>query len=56
VSAPALTIVLRLEEPVSVTIDASNDSEYARLVDWVDNRYAQLLAAALDVIERERAA
>lgn len=55
-SAPALTIVLRLEAPVRVIIDAENDSEYARLGDWVENRYQDLLTEALKLIERERAA
>lgn len=57
-SAPAVVIVLRLEEPAVVALDCLNDAEEARLRDWVTAHpaFVALIARALEVAQRERAA
>ena len=56
-SAPAVVIVLRLEEPAVVAIDCLDDAEEARLRDWVNAHpaFVALIARAL-AAKRERAA
>ena len=55
---PALVVRLALEHPPSVYLDCRDDGEEARLLDWLSahDAYAELVAQALDLAERERAA
>ena len=55
---PAITIRLEVEAPPRVVVDALTDGENARAFDWVDANleYAELVARAFDLEERERAA
>lgn len=56
--APAILIELGLESAPRVLIHSINDSEEARLVDWVQahDGLAELVARALDLAEEARAA
>ena len=57
-SAPAVVIRLAIEYPVSVYMDAANDGERARLLDWINSRdeLAQMVSRALELAEEARAA
>ena len=57
-SPPAVVIRLEVEAPPRVVFDALTDGENARLADWIGANadYAELVAQAVDLGERERAA
>jgi hypothetical protein len=58
VNAPAILIVLGLEERPSVRIDCLDESEQARMLDWVESHpvYLELISRAFELAESERAA
>jgi hypothetical protein len=58
VTTPAVIIRIPLEHPVSVYMDATNDGEGARLLDWVNAHpdLVDLVHRAFELADRERAA
>lgn len=54
---PSLLIRFGLEEAPDISIDARNDSEVARLFDWLDAHpaFLRLIAQLYALVERERA-
>ena len=57
-TVPALIVRLAVEHEPSVYLDALTDADEARVWDWIGARddLAELVARALDLAERERAA
>jgi hypothetical protein len=56
VSAPAVVIVLALEEPTVVYFDALGEGETHRLLDWLNPEQLDLLDRASEMADRERTA
>jgi hypothetical protein len=58
VSAPAVHIVLTLEDPPRVVFDFRNDGEERRMMAWLVEHveYARLVDEALELARLERAA
>jgi len=56
-SRPALLIRFGLEQAPDITIDARNDSELARLFDWIDAhpQFLRVIAQLFALVEQERA-
>jgi hypothetical protein len=57
-SAPAVVIRLELEALPKVLVDALDEREHTRLIDWIEAHpaYQQLIAEALELERQERAA
>jgi hypothetical protein len=57
-SGPAVLIVLGIEERPSVRIDALNEGEQARMLDWIESHpdFLELIGRAYELAESERAA
>ena len=57
-SSPSLIIILGLEAKARIVADALTESEWMRLVDWIESHpeYKGLLELAIDLVEAERAA
>jgi hypothetical protein len=57
-SAPAVVIRLALEARPRVLVDAFDEREHSRLIDWIEAHpaYQHLIAEALELEREERAA